>query len=229
MKKEHQQEMKCHRLLFYEKPLVGNVGNRSTTRSSSLPLQIYSYNSEQQQHGYQIALPLQQDRIDNNDSLFIRGDAMVISGPEISNEDDRIRKSLVHFFLFVAIFNLIITSCLYFNAHLSDLSKVIPSSTAPNSFSFVQIPQDRRYSEKIIFSFTIFNLLFGIIGACFQSPLGLFLYSLIAMLIFFVGFPVVPTLLYSTRYLVDAVNLYIAFVLRSRLMINVLPFYFVRR
>jgi hypothetical protein len=228
MKKEHKQDQKFHRLLFYEKPLVGSVANRQTT--SSLPLQIFSYgNNGQQQQGYQIALPLQQNRIENYDSLYIRGDAMVISGPESTIEDNRIRKSLVNMFLLIAIVNLIITFCLFFDAHIADISNVIPSSIAPNTFSFVQVPRDRRYSENLIFSFTIFNLIFGIIGAILQSPLVLFLYSLVALLIFFVGFPVVPTLLYTTRYLLDAVNLYVAFVLRSKLMINILPFYFVRR
>ena len=245
MKKEHQPEMKCHRLLFYQKPLVGNASQRPTTKSSSLPLQIYSYQSkpksdphahphQQQpskppQGSYQIALPLQEDRIDNHDSLSIRGDAMVITGPENTIEENQIRKSLIQYFLFIAIFNIIITSYLFYNAHISDLSKVMSSSIAPNTLSFVQIPQQRKYSEILMFWFTILNLLFGMIGSYLQSPLGLFFYSLFALLIIFLGFPVVPTLLYSTRYLVDAVNLYIAFVLRSKLMINILPFSFVRR
>jgi hypothetical protein len=226
--KKNEKNRPTRRLLFYEKPLVGNT-NRAKS-SSSTPIQILHHPSLGG-GGFGIALPLQQDRVDTNntDSLYLRGDAMVISGPESSPEDDLSRRSLMYYFIFLALVNLIITIFLYANAHTADLSKVIPSSLAPNTFSFVQIPKERRYSEDLVFAITIINLLLGIIGAILQNPLLLFSYSLIALLIIFVGFPVVPYIFYSSRYLLDAINLYIAFALRNKLMMNILPFYFVRR
>jgi hypothetical protein len=228
------------RLLFYEKPLVGNTHRGKS--SSATPIQILYHSSLSvgtatggggggSAPPFGIALPLQQDRLDSNntESLYLRGDAMVISGPEAAPEDDLARKSLMIYFIFIALVNIFVTIFLYANAHTADLSKVIPPSLAPGSLSFVQIPKVRRYSEELVFAITIINLLFGIFGAVLQNPLVLFSYSLIALLVIFLGFPVVPYILYSSRYLIDAVNLYIAFALRMKLMMNMLPFYFVRR
>ena len=214
-----------YRLLYYEKPLVGSLIRPKS--SSSPPLHIIQSTGQ-----FKIALPIKEERLDNNNnnsSLSLRGDAMVISGPEYSINDNFIRYKLIYFFIFISCFNLIITSLLYFYAHNVDLSKVMPSTIAPNTFSFVQVTKNRTFSEKLIFIITILNLIFGIFGAILQNPLILFLYSLILLLVFFLGYPLIPYMFYSIRYLIDAINLYAAHLLRSKLMINILPFYFVRR
>jgi hypothetical protein len=215
------EQRRSSRLLFFQKPVAGNSTNNPKT---FVPVQVLSPTG-----GFGIGMPTQQRRASNQPSVYFDGDTVAISGPEDLDEDNYVRRALAALFIALAICNVIATCVLFFKAHSIDLSKVMNESNSPHNLAFVQIPKHRRYSENLIFALTIINLMIGIFGAAFQNPLGLSAYCFFALIMIFIGFPVIPYFLYSFRYVIDAVCIYIALTLRSKLMMTLLPFYFMRR
>ena len=83
---------------------------------------------------------------------------------------------------------------------------------------------DRRPIEHTNFSFLIILTLIGMLSAIINSPIGLSLYSLSLMINYTLSIYSLPYFVFSTRFFIDAMMLYLALVLRSKLMYIYMPF-----
>jgi hypothetical protein len=207
--------------LYYQKPLIGVSSNDGT---NSVPIQIIYPSGE-----VGIGVPINDSSSNNNDSNRNRGlqRVTIASGPEDGSIDQFYRRALVIGFVFFAFINFIITILLYAKATTADPSKVeFPSTTnnphenPPNDFQAISI--QRRYIEKVNFAFTLIIIMIGTLSSIFQNVLGLSAYSLAITLNFILSPTALPYFVYSARFILDFIMLYIALLLRSKLVFSYL-------
>jgi hypothetical protein len=88
---------------------------------------------------------------------------------------------------------------------------------------FQVIPSERTGGEDLNFTFLIVTTLVGMLSAALHSNFGLSIYSLSLVLNYMLSMSSIPYFAYSARFVLDAVLLYLALVLRSKLMYIYLP------
>ena len=115
---------------------------------------------------------------------------------------------------------------MYHYADVIDLSNSIPESAAAIHdvpykdavFVFQQVPVERRYIEDVSFYCLLVATILGAAAALLESPLGLSAYALCCALNFLLGTNALPYFLFCFRYAFDLWLLYLALLLRSKLV-----------
>lgn len=202
-------------LIYYQKPCIGNERGSRTAP----PVQLIF-----PEGGFSLGIPVKESintatvTPQERDNTF----AVLASGPERSDTDLKQIYGLQLTFLVLAIFNIVISSALYFNAPIVDTSKVSPS-LSPSVDTFQLVPNNRREIENVDYAFTMIIIIMGSLAVIFETALGISAYCLAILLNFLLGTSSLPYFTYSVRYIFDMFMLYIALVLRTRLMYTFLP------
>lgn len=201
-------------LIYYQKPCIGNDrGVRSTP-----PVQLVFPGG-----GFGLGVSGKSapdaNNVDND-----RGYAVLASGPERTSADLLSLRGLQITFLVLAFFNLVITTCLYYNASTADTSSV-SKNTSPTTGVFDDVDGNRREVERANYALSILVLSIGCISVMAESAVGVSSYCLAVLLNFILGTSALPYFVYSFRYIFDLVMLYFALVLRTRLTYTFLPLY----
>ena len=202
-------------LIYYQKPCIGNERGSRTAP----PVQLIF-----PEGGFSLGIPVKESintatiTPQERDNTF----AVLASGPERSDTDLKQIYGLQLTFLVLAIFNIVISSALYFNAPIVDTSKVSPS-LSPSVDTFQLVRNNRREIENVDYAFTMIIIIMGSLAVIFETALGISAYCLAILLNFLLGTSSLPYFTYSVRYIFDMFMLYIALVLRTRLMYTFLP------
>ena len=206
-------EAEINTLIYYQKPCIGN---EQTSRSVT-PIQLLFPN------GFGLGIPVKESTVNPLSAQETdRNFGVLASGPERTNADRLPLRGLQATFLVLAAFNIVITSLLMFDADNVDTGKVM-SKTAPLTRIFDAVSSERRNVENVNYAFSIVIILIGSISVLFENCLGVSAYCLATLLNFLLGTSALPYFVYSFRYIFDLTMLYIALVLRSRLMFTFLP------
>ena len=201
--------------LYYQKPVIG-----LSETTNSTPVQIiYPMTGE-----VAIGVPVKDNNSNNNENRSrVLQKVTIASGPEDASIDQFYRTGIVIAFVFFAFINFAVTICLYVKATVADPSKVeFPSTTSnpPNDFQAISI--DRRPIEKINFAFTLIIIIIGTLSSIFQNVLGLSAFSMATTLNFILSPTALPYFVYSVRFILDFIMLYLALLLRSKLAFSYL-------
>jgi len=147
----------------------------------------------------------------------------IASYPEHSIADEKDRRSLIWLFYTLGFANIIITALLYAFATKADGSKLNSSENyLPSQLD--RVANSRTPAEQEMFAFTILTILLGIISSVQKFPLGISVYILSTAIIFFCSASSIPYFVFSLRYILDGLMIYVAFALRARLIVNFLSF-----
>lgn len=106
---------------------------------------------------------------------------------------------------------------------LYDMTDDAESGSVINVFDLV--PSHRPVIEQIVFVYTMIVLATGASSAIVQSPTGLSLCALGLVVNFVLAATTIPMFSYSLRFILDAFLLYLALVLRSKLIYQFLVLY----
>lgn len=199
--------------LYFRKSVLGD--NRAN-ELESVPVQLVYPNGN-----VQIGLP-QNARVtvpSNNDNQVV-----VVSGPEKFATDYRVRDALALSLVCMGLLNIILTCVMFGYASVVDPSKVVPVGVNPNMVNEFQVLQNERTGREdanviMIVSFQVL----AVLSAILHSSFGLSIYSLGLVLNYLLSMSSIPYFAYSSRFILDAVMLYLALVLRSKLMYIYLP------
>lgn len=207
--------MSSPEFIYYKKPVLGPTGLKSSR--SNEPLQVsFAAGS--------IGLGMPAVAADANpDNADAMSNVIIASGPEESMMDIRERRIIMFTFLVLAVVNVVLTCVLYQDASMVDLTLLDSSSSQGQAFA--KLPENRSFLERINFGFTIFIIVYGAVSVLYENPLGISIYALSITLNFLLGLSAVPYFIYSLRYFLDTWMLYLALVLRSKLVLSFLPFY----
>ena len=215
-------------MLYFKKPDIGLFGaNRrggKNENGNKDPLQIAFASGS-----YGIGMNSSARRPRNQEEILGES-VMVASEPENFDIDILERRGIIYTFIFVAVINIIVTTLMYHHATTIDESNVIPiSGTAPHDipfkssvFVFEEVPLERRPLELTSFTCIIVATICGSVAALLESPLGLSCYALTIALNFLLGTNALPYFLFAFRYVFDLWLLYLALLLRSKLVVNFL-------
>ena len=171
------------------------------------------------QGGFGIGVP-----IEKIEEIVQRGreTAVLISSPGDSQADREERLTIKIAFILFAIINLTITSLMYVNDTTAD-----PASVQPYNWYIASVfdkPNSQRPSQvQAVFTGFIVRMVVGVIFVVFESALGVTLFAMGTLLELILGMAALPYYLYSFRYLLDMIMLYIALVFRSRITYSFLP------
>ena len=209
-------------MIFYQKPVLGPTGLKQNRGNEP-----YSVTFPSGTLG--LGLPAS-----NGGDSSVWGDnaggltnVTIASGPEESMMDIRERRIIIFTFLVVCVVNFVVTCILYFDAISADLIDL--DNPQPMSSNLLQhIPPNRSFLERVNFGFTLFILIYGAVSVAFENPLGISVYALAISLNFILGISAIPYFLYALRYFLDTWMLYLALILRSRLVLSFLPFHIPR-
>jgi hypothetical protein len=160
------------------------------------------------------------------------GDEVTIaSEPENYDIDILERRNIIYATIFVGVINLLLTSLMYsysstFNeANSLSLSlNVTPIDVSATNLPYVfeEVSNERRPIESRGFAINIVSIIIGIVSALIESPLGLSIYALSTVLYFLLGTTSIPYFLFSYTYILDLWMLYLALLLRSKLVMTFL-------
>lgn len=120
-------------------------------------------------------------------------------------------------FVLLSVFNLVVTCFMFYNPEI-DRTKVQETNGDSYPTPLSVIPSHRRDIEVIHFAFTIVTLCLGIVVAVLRVQIGLWFYVLDLLLSMVLGVPSLPYFVYSARYLLDVVQMYMAWVLLRKLV-----------
>lgn len=147
---------------------------------------------------------------------------MLISSPGDSLADREERLTIKIAFVLFAVINLTITSLMYMNDTTADPANVQPYSSYISSV--FDKPNSQRPSQvQAVYIGFIVRVIFGVIFVVFESALGVTLFAIGTLLELLLGMSSLPYYLYSYRYLIDMVMLYIGLVFRTRITYSFLP------
>lgn len=202
-------EIECNPLTYYQKPAIGHDD------LEQLPPAHLIFPTG----GFGVGLA---PKVVNRDQNRGTRHGIIASAP-VSSPMDGIQKSgLIFAFNVLAIVNIILTCLLYVYADVADPSKVVPGTTFL-PFSLEKVNSHRRSIEVVSFGCTLAIIAVGMISTITQFTLGIAAYSLAIILNFMLGTSALPYFVYSFRYILDIGMLYLALVIRSRLMHSFLP------
>lgn len=212
-------DIELQALVYYQKPVVGNSNNKNKNLA---PVQII-YPSG----GFGLGIPVIDIDANNNENANTREQTcgVIASAPEFTDFDKYHLKVLKFTFLSLAIANIVITCLMYTNATTVDPSKVEDITYGGLPVVFQDVSRNRNKTEKANFACLIIILLIGFFSVLFEFTLGISTYCFAICLNFILGFVTVPYFVYSFRYIFDVFMLYIALVIRSRLVVTFLPLY----
>lgn len=199
-------------MIFFQKPILGPTGLKSNRGNE--PLQV-SFPSGSIGLGIPAVSP---DRAEGSDSTIV----IIASGPEESMMDIRERRIIIFTYLLLCAVNIILTFLMYFEAKMIDLTKLDATNSLSNVYQ--ELPPNRPFIERINFGFTIFILIYGAVSVINENPLGISIYAFSITLNFLLGLSAIPYFIYSLRYFLDTWMLYLALVLRSKLVLSFLHF-----
>ena len=158
------------------------------------------------------------------------GDEVTIaSEPENYDIDILERRNIIYATIFVGVINLLLTSLMYsysstFNEANSLSLNVTPIDVSATNLPYVfeEVSNERRPIESRGFAINIVSIIIGIVSALIESPIGLSIYSLSTVLYFLLGTTSIPYFLFSYTYILDLWMLYLALLLRSKLVMTFL-------
>jgi len=158
------------------------------------------------------------------------GDEVTIaSEPENYDIDILERRNIIYATIFVGVINLLLTSLMYsysstFNEANSLSLNVTPIDVSATNLPYVfeEVSNERRPIESRGFAINIVSIIIGIVSALIESPLGLSIYALSTVLYFLLGTTSIPYFLFSYTYILDLWMLYLALLLRSKLVMTFL-------
>lgn len=202
------------KLLYYQKPVIGNINEPYA--QDNQPIQIIYPSGNL---GLGISESINSSTSNNDRSSHI---GAIMSIPENNLVDINHRKSIVYVFIIIFLINMIMTILLYHNIASLDLSKVENGFSGSN-FVFGIILETRSNSENAAFVFTLVLLIIGFFGAILEHPtiLSIFVYTI--LLNFILGTQALPSYVYSFRYFLDFIMIYLALKLRSKCSVTFLP------
>jgi hypothetical protein len=207
-------------LLYFKNPEIGRgAGIGGHGGESVVPLQIAFPDGS-------IGIGLPVSKVSNGSDQHQREQvpAVVVSGPEFTDQDISERKGIKVAFLVLALVNLIIMSEMFAHAPNVDISNSNPISSPNNIQSvFETVSTTRSSSENTNFALTVLVLLIGCVSIIFDSVVGLSAYALGCLLSMLLGSASIPVYAYSFKYVFDIALLYFALVQRSKLMFTYLP------
>ena len=206
-------------LLYYKKPGLGQKSSKRDNKLRNQPLQV-SFPSG----AVGIALPSSAASTDTNNEN--QDSVVIVSETENDDVDVTERRWITMGFLALALVNLIITSLMFQYADTTDTSAVVePSNYGSGALPqpFESVRSTRTSTENTFFSFIVLSIICGSLAAAFQSALGLSVYSLTIAIMYIFGTAALPYFVFSFRSLFDIWMLYMALVLRSKLLFTVLP------
>jgi hypothetical protein len=207
-------------MIFYKKPVLGPSGLKANRGNEPLSVSFPSGSI-----GLGIPVPAASEAGAGND-VAGQSNVIIASGPEESMMDIRERRILIATYLTFCVVNIVVTCLLYFDATKVDLTKLnspVDATGLPGVFD--KLSGNRSFIERINFGFLIFILIYGAVSVVYENPLGISIYALSISLNFFLGLSAAPYFLYTTRYFLDTVMVYLALVLRSKLVLSFLPFH----
>ena len=218
MSDDRRRRLPLSELLYYQKPSLGG-SNKRGGKLQKHPLQV-AFPSGAIGIALSSSTAATDAESDNEDSIVIAS--------ETENEEIDIneRRWLTVGFIILGIINLTITCLMFQHADTADPSTVIePATNTGNKLPepFQAIGAERSSNENTYFAFIVVSIIFGSISATFQSALGLSIYGLTTVIMYFVGTAAQPYFVFSFRSLFDIWMLYIALVLRSKLLFSILP------
>jgi hypothetical protein len=207
---ESSEKVVVNPIVYFQKPIIGNTGGVDVP-----PLQLVF-----QRGGFGLGVAVKEQN--DNDEGATGNFPVISSGPEFSLLDKMEKYGIKLAFIVLAIFNLVITSMMFFRADTLDPSKV-EYSTGSLPGVFEMVSSERRGVELANYAFVVITLFIGSVSVLFDIPLGVSAYALSVMLNFVLGTSALPLFIYSTRYIFDAFMLYFALVYRSKLIYIFLP------
>ena len=213
MSNDQQDVIILNPLLHYRKPDIG--GNENNDIRNTTPLQIVFPTGE---YGIGITAGLSNQ---GNDANNRRASIIMTSPPDNPTAKSDLRLIKLTFLLF-AIFNYIITICMYGGSNIADPSSIDKYTNDVVSV-FQKPPDTLNETQHTNFGFFLTLLAIGCISVIYESPLGISIYALSITLNFVLGMSQLPYFLYSYRYILDMIMLYIALIYRSRIMYTFLP------
>ena len=111
---------------------------------------------------------------------------------------------------------------MYINDTVADPANVQPYTSYISSV--FDKPNTQRPSQvQAVYIGFIVRIAFGVIVVVFESALGVTLFAIGTLLELLLGMSALPYYLYSFRYFLDMVILYIGLVFRSRITYSFLP------
>ena len=201
-------------LLYYRKPSLGPIRSRSAQKQ---PLQVTFPSGT-----YGIAIP--SNAIAASEEAVPDDSVVIASESENDSWDIRERKWITAALLAVALVNLIITSLMFQFAPLTNPSNVVQSDDAYRlPLPFEVTSSERRPIENLFFAFLIVSIIGASISAVTENVLGLSAYGLATTIAYICGTAALPNFVFSFRSIFDIWMLYLALVLRSKLILNFLP------
>ena len=211
---EAEKKLPLSELLYYQKPSLGPMRSRTAQKQ---PLQVTFPSG-----AYGIAIP--SNAIAASEGAVPEDTVVIASESENDSLDIRERRWITGALLSVAVANLIITSLMFQFAPITNPSNVVESDDANRLYlPFEVIPSNRRHIENLFFAFIIISIIGASISAVTENVLGLSIYGLATTIMYICGTAALPNFIFSFRSIFDIWTLYLALVLRSKLIFNLLP------
>ena len=205
--------------LYYQKPSLGQKNGRRDNKLRNQPLQVTFPSGA-------VGIALPSSAVSNDTNNENENTVVVVSETENDNIDITERRWITMGFLALALVNLIITSLMFQYADTTDASAVVePSNYGSKALPqpFESVRSTRTSAENTYFTFIVLSIICGSLAAAFQSALGLSIYSLTIAIAYIFGTAAQPYFVFTFRSLFDIWMLYMALVLRSKLLFTVLP------
>jgi hypothetical protein len=198
---------------FFEKPILGQ--GVLSTRTKSQPVQLFL-----PEGGVAVGLvstEVDLDEMERSQQPINTGTAIVFSNPEDA-ELDRLKRRAISVALYGTTFtNFIITTLLYASAAAVEAAQVeIGEGRQPSNLQ--RVSSTRTPPEIASYSFLVIAFLMCSVSTLLESPMGLTMASIILATNFSLGVTSVPYFTFSFRYVLDAVCIYFALLLRSKLV-----------
>lgn len=204
-------QLAANTLIYYKKPVIGDESDRDALP----PLQVIFPTG-----GFAIAVPVKKARVDSEQRRSDKG--IVASAPNNTVTDYEERLGLRVAVVLLGVLNIVVTALLFQHAHLVDISAVEePHSGLPLPFD--TISTERRPVEKLNFAFILAILSVGVASAIVENSTGLSIYCLGTVANFFLSTYSLPYFVFSFRFILDIIMLFVGLVLRSRYMYSFLP------
>jgi hypothetical protein len=214
MSHSEEKKLPLSELLYYQKPALGPSRSRSQMKQ---PLHVTFPSG-----AYGVALP--SNSVAPAEEGLMTDSVVIASESENEEIDVRERKWITGAYLILAVVNIVISSLMYKDAVTVNQSNVVTNDdTSQLHLPFEVIPDTRRGVENSFFAFVIISIVVGSVSAILENAMGLSAYALSTVIAFLCGTAAQPYFVFSFRSIFDIWMLYLALVLRSKLLFNVLP------
>jgi len=147
---------------------------------------------------------------------------VVTSPPENLGIDGQSKDFLKFLFTILTVINIVVTILLYIYPYDADCSLVQTSQS--NFPSSLERPRNINVVNRTAYVvITLLLLIIGNISVLSEFVLGMTIYALGILFVFFFGIPFSPSFIYTFRFVFDMFSLYVCLFLRTKLVVNYLP------